>query len=113
MVIEAAHALAKAIQASEVFKTYQELDSKLCADPTLKAKVDLFQGKQFALQRAHLSGASVDPGALAEVETLFKELTQHELMTPYFQAEMAINQMMSEVTKIIGEAMDFRKQTQG
>jgi len=108
MITDAALALAQAIQDSEEFKTYKSLDASLDNMPEMKEKLEIFQTRQFALQRSHLSGIPLDETELKEVDALFRELIANETIEQYFQAELKINQVMTEVSRILGDAMNFR-----
>lgn len=108
MITEAALALAKAIQESEEFLEYKTLDAELDSIPELKEKLEVFQTRQFALQRSHLSGVPLEESELKAVDALFGELIQNATVERYFQAELKINQVMTEVSRILGDAMNFR-----
>lgn len=109
MVKAAAETLAKAIQESEAFLNYRALDDALKLKPELKEQLETFQSRQFSLQRAHLMGVTLDEDELKAVDQLFSELVKDPLIEQYFQAELQVNQMMTEVSRILGDAMDFRK----
>ncbi len=111
MIKAAANALAEAIQNSEEFKEYKTLDKAIEALPELKEKLESFQARQFALQRAHLTGAAMDENELKAMDSLFGELVQNETIARYFEAELKINQVMTEVSRILGDAMNFRNNT--
>lgn len=109
MIIEAAKALAQAIQDSEEFVTYKRLDQELDQEPEIKTQIEDFQKRQFALQRAHLTGMKLDEKELSALDALFKSLVQHEKVAQYFEAELKINQAMTEVSRILGDAMNLRQ----
>ncbi len=105
---DAAHNLANTIKESEEFKAYRELDVKIQAAPELKNMIDDFQKRQFELQRAHMSGGQINPDDMKKAEEMFATITKDPVAAEYFQAELRLSQMMSDVSKILGDAMDFR-----
>lgn len=108
-VIEAAKALAEAIKQTEAYTTYMSLDEMIQGQEALKTQVELFQKNQFELQRDHMAGVKLEDERVKAIQTQFDDLVKEPKVAQYFQMEMQINQMMSEVTRILGEAMDFRK----
>jgi len=49
----------------------------------------------------------MDKDILDEVQNLYSELNKEEKIKDYFNLEIKINQMMSDITKILSEAIDI------
>jgi len=107
-VYDAAHNLAKAIKESDELKKYKEIQTQLFANEIMKAKFETFQKMQMELQTAQMSGQEIDEARLQEAQTMFEEIQKDPIANSYFQAEMKLNQMMGDISKIIGDAMDLQ-----
>jgi len=107
-VYDAAHNLAKAIKESDELKKYKEIQTQLFANEIMKAKIETFQKMQMELQTAQMSGQEIDEARLQEAQTMFEEIQKDPIANSYFQAEMKLNQMMGDISKIIGDAMDLQ-----
>ncbi len=104
-VYDAAHNLAKAIKESDELSKFKELQTQLYANEIMKAKFDNFQKMQMELQTAQMTGQQLDETKLAEAQAMFEEIQKDPTANAYFQAELKLNQMMGDVSKIIGDAM--------
>lgn len=108
-VYDSAHNLAKAIKESEELKAFKELDEVVHADPELKGLIDEFQKHQLELQTMQMMGQDLDEDKVKKAQAIFEKVSKFPKASEYFQAEMRLNQMMGDVSKILGDAMDFRK----
>lgn len=104
-VYDAAHQLANAIKEAEEFKQFRKLESEVKENPNLKGMVEDFQKRQLEIQAAQLSGRQPDPKKMEQMQELFTVITKDAKAAEYFQAEMRFNQMMTDVSKILGDAM--------
>jgi len=106
-VYDAAHALAKSIKDDDVYKNFSNINKELMIDIRYKEKIVEFQNKQVILQRQKLIGEEMDKEVLKEVQRLYSELNEVDKIKEYFDLEIKINQMMSDITKILSEAIDI------
>ena len=106
-VIEKAKELADAIKLTDEYKKYRELKDVLNSDENLKGPFSLFEAKQMNLQRSQMLGEELNEDEIKDAQELFQELNQSDIAKQYFEAEFELNQMMSEVSKILGDAMNF------
>lgn len=104
-VYNAAHALAKAIRSDEDVQRFQVLREKIMHDSINKPKFLEFQEKQFELQK--LDKNESNPELINEMKEVFTELNSIGYIKEYFELELKINQMMSDITKILSEAIDI------
>jgi len=102
---DAAHNLARAIKDSVELKELKELQVQLYANEIMKAKFDAFHKMQMELQSAQMTGQEMDESKLQEAQTMFEDIQKDPIANAYFQAEMKLNQMMGDVSKIIGDAI--------
>ncbi len=106
-VLEQAQSLAEAIKNSPEFTTYKGLKDSLYKDQEIAGSLSLFEAKQANLQRMQMLGETLNDDELNDAQELFKELNSNEEVKQYFEAEFALNQMMAEVSKTLGDAMNF------
>lgn len=106
-VYDAAHTLAHAIKDSEEFKKFRELEAEVKDNESLKAMVEDFQKRQLELQAAQLQGIQPDEEKMNKLQELFGVLSKDPKAAEYFQAEMRFNQLMTDVSKILGDVMGF------
>ncbi|MEA1974106.1 MAG: YlbF family regulator [Bacillota bacterium] len=106
-VYDAAHTLAKSIKADDNYKKFSALNKELMANNQYKDDIKEFQEKQILLQRSKLAGEELNEDLLNEVQNLYSKLNEVEMIKNYFDLEMKINQMMSDITKILSEAIDI------
>ncbi len=106
-VLDQAKELAESIKLSNEFKTYKELKASLYKDEAIAGSLSLFEAKQANLQRMQMLGETLNEDELKDAQELFQELNENASVKAYFEAEFALNQMMAEVSKILGDAMNF------
>lgn len=107
-VYDAAHNLAKAIKESDELTKFKELQAQMFAKEDIKSQFDTFQKLQMEIQTAQMTGQPVDEEKMKEAQNLFDLLQKDPITNQYFLAEMKLNQMMGDVTKIISDAMGIQ-----
>lgn len=106
-VLEQAQSLAESIKSSNEFTTYKTMKAELYKDEAIAGSLSLFEAKQANLQRMQMLGETLNDDELNDAQDLFKELNANKAVKLYFEAEFKLNQMMAEVSKTLGDAMDF------
>jgi cell fate (sporulation/competence/biofilm development) regulator YlbF (YheA/YmcA/DUF963 family) len=106
-VIEQAQSLAESIKNSEEFTSYKEIKDALYKDEALVGPLSLFEAKQANLQRMQMLGEEINEDELKDAQELFQELNENASVKAYFEAEFKLNQLMAEVSKVLGDAMNF------
>jgi cell fate (sporulation/competence/biofilm development) regulator YlbF (YheA/YmcA/DUF963 family) len=109
-VYDAAHNLASALRESEEYKKFKQLDEEVRKNEDLKNMIDDFQKRQIELQTMQMMGQDLDEEKLNKAQELFEIINKDPKAAEYFQAEMRLNQMMGDISKILGDAMDFRSE---
>ncbi len=104
-VYNAAHALAKAIRTNEDVKRFEVLREKIMHDEKYKPLFLEFQEKQLQLQK--LEKDESNPELINGLKAVFEQLNSADYIKEYFELELKINQMMSDITKILSEAIDI------
>ncbi|MCH4888788.1 YlbF family regulator [Acidaminobacter sp. JC074] len=107
-VLDQAKALAESIKTSEEFSNYKSLKEALYKNEEIVGSLSLFEAKQANLQRMQMLGEQLNEDEIKDAQELFDELNQNEDVKAYFEAEFKLNQMMAEVSKVLGDAMNIR-----
>lgn len=107
-VYDSAHALARAIKESEDYNNYKKLSEEVKKNSILADQLKAFQEKQLSLQKAQMLGESLNQNEVDAAQKIYDEMMKDSVMAAYFAAEMKISQILGDVSKIIGDAMDFR-----
>lgn len=107
-VLEKAKELAEAIKLTDDYKSYSELKEKINADEKLKGPFSLFEAKQMNLQRCQMLGEELNEDEIKDAQELYQELNENKTVQKFFAAEFELNKLMSEVSKILGDAMNFK-----
>lgn len=106
-VYDKAHELARALSASREYRDYKAAKERIEGDETNKRMLRDFKKRQFQLQAAYLSGKQPDQEELDKFRKL-SELIQHSpAIGEFLQAEYRLSTLMSDIYKILGEAVDM------
>ncbi|MDW7672619.1 MAG: YlbF family regulator [Bacillota bacterium] len=104
---DAAHMLARALKESPEYREYNNLKDKVQHNPSTKSMLKDFRKKQFAMQARQLSGQHVTEDEIQKLQNLQNILLQNPVVGPFFHAEYRISQIMNDVYRILGEAVDM------
>lgn len=105
------HELVRDLKTTNEYKKYMELKKKVKEDNVLSDKIRNFKHKQMAYQKEYLSGKDMDDTAKQEMQQLYSLIIQNPIAVEFFQTEIALDVMLADMHKIIGEgikdALDF------
>lgn len=104
-VYDTANKLAYEIKQSEEYRNYKELKEKIEGDIPLKEKLDNFEKLRYEIQIASIQGLEGDKEKAEKMQKVYLELIQNETMKQYFDAELKFNIILTDINKIIGEAV--------
>mgnify|MGYP004517344137 FL=1 len=104
-VYDTANQLAQEIKQSEEYVTYQIAKQTINLNFELKQKIDEFEKSRYEAQIVALQTGKDDVEKLKRVQELYGELIQNEEASRYFDAEMKFNLLITDVNRIIGEAV--------
>ena len=71
----------------------------------LKEKLNQFEKMRYEIQVASIRGTKQDNEEAKEMQKLYLELIQDETMKKYFDAELKFNVLLTDINKIIGDAV--------
>lgn len=104
-VYDTANRLAQEIKQSEEYVTYKMAKEAICLNIELKNKIDEFEKARYEAQIVALQTGKDDEMKMRHVQELYGELIQDEEASKFFDAEMKFNILITDVNKIIGEAI--------
>ena len=105
-IYDQAHVLAKTLKASPEYTNYLAVKAKVDTKPELADMLNDLQEKSIAVQAQQMmGGGAADPEAMAQIQNLYGILMRDPLAMEYLQAEFAFSRMVSDVYKIIGDAV--------
>lgn len=106
-VYDDAHSLVASIKDSKEYTEFVRLETLLSADEDLMSEIKLFQALQIELQSSQLMGKPLDEKLMAQAQEKLDKLNENPEALEYFKAEMNLNQIFKDISKIIGDAMSL------
>ena len=104
-VYDTANKLAQEIKQSEEFNNYKKLKKEVESNLELKEKLDNFEKLRYEVQIASIQGLEKDNQKATDMQKAYIELIQNDVMKKYFDAELKFNVLLTDVNKIIGDAV--------
>lgn len=109
-VYEQAHSLAQAIRESEEFKQYQALKSRIDENPEIASMIKDFESKNMEQQTKQMMGEEPPTDMAQQIQNLYEIIMKDPAAAEYMQAEMRFSLMMSDVYKVLADAMGLGNQ---
>lgn len=104
-IYDTANRLAYEIKQSEEYNNYKKLKEEVQNNPNLKDKLNNFEKARYEIQIASIQGLEQDKEKAVNMQNLYLELIQDETMKKYFDAELKFNVLLTDVNKIIADAV--------
>lgn len=104
-VYDTANQLATEIKQSEEYVNYKMARETLALNPELKNKIGEFEVARYDAQLTQMQTGKEDEEKTNKMKNLYSELIQIDDAKKYFDAEMKFNILLTDVNKIIGEAV--------
>ena len=104
-VYDTANRLAGEIKESEEYVNYKMARQALALNPDLKKKIGEFEVARYDAQLTQMQTGKEDEEQTNKMKELYAELIQIDDAKKYFDAEMKFNILLTDVNKIIGEAV--------
>ncbi len=105
-VYDHAHSLARALKESQEYRSFQAAREKIKGKPAAEKMIADFHKRQMELQTQVLQGKELTPEQKEGLERLYSVLVQDLDIRDYLVAEQRLGTLLSDVYKIIGEAVD-------
>ena len=97
--------LASEIKQSDEYKAYKDAKQQIESNAEVKSKINEFDKLRVDMQKAMLKGESTSNELSIKVQNLYTELYQNEIAKNYLESEMRFSVMVTDVNKIISEAI--------
>ena len=104
-VYDTANRLAYEIQESDEYKAYKKVKNEVMSNSDSKSKIEEFERLRYEVQLMQYTGENKDEEKSKKLEKMYAELVQNELIKQYFDLEVKFNVMITDVNKIIAEAI--------
>lgn len=104
-IYDTANKLAYEIKQADEYTNYKKLKKEVEENPDLKEKLDKFETLRYKVQLLAIQSGKQDEEKAVEMQKLYAELIQDETMKKYFDAELKFNVLLTDVNKIIGDAV--------
>lgn len=105
-IYDTANNLAKELRESSEYKEYKKRKEEIRANLEIKSKIDEFEKVRYEMQLASIQGGNQDEQKATAMQNLYMELIQNETVRKYFEAELKFNVILTDINKIIGEAVE-------
>ena len=99
------HELVRAIKESNEVKAYLALKEELFKDNKNKEMIKDFREKQVEVQTLLMQGKEADAEKMEKLQSLYQILASNPKIKDFFDKEVQFDVMLSDVYKIIGEAL--------
>jgi len=106
-IYDATHSLARTIKSSKEYIEYSEKQKQIFGNPKIKEIVLDFRNKAMELQMSQMSGKELEPEKMEEIKKLEEVLMDNPVISEFLMAEMKFSQIMNDIYKILGEAIDL------
>ena len=104
-VYDTANRLAAEIKQSEEYVNYEMAREALALNSDLQKKIGEFEVARYEAQLTQMQTGKEDVEKTNKMKELYAELIQIDDAKKYFDAEMKFNIVLTDVNKIIGEAV--------
>lgn len=109
-IYDTANQLAQEIKQSEEYMNYKMAKETLSLKPDLKKKIEEFENARYDAQITTMQTGKNDEEKTKKMQDLYIELIEIDDAKKFFDAETKFNLVLSDVNKIIGDAvMDVLK----
>lgn len=101
-----AHNLARVLKESQENQAFQAAKAKIKERPSAEKMIADFHKRQMELQAQVLQGQKLTPEQEQGIQKLYEVLSQDPDVREYLVAEQRLGRLLSDIYKIIGEAVD-------
>ena len=104
-IYDTANKLAAELKQTDEYKAYKNSKQQIESNAEVKSKIDEFDKLRVEAQKAMLKGEANANGLSVKLQNLYTELYQNEIAKNYLEAEMRFSVMVTDINKIISEAI--------
>ncbi len=104
-IYDTANKLASEIKQSQEYIEYKKVKEEINNTPELKEKIKKFEEARQEMQKLMIKGGTPVEEKATEIQNLYAELIQNETAKKYFDLEIRFSVLVTDVNKIISEAI--------
>lgn len=104
-IYDTANRLASEIKQTDEYKAYKNSKQQIESNAEVKSKIDEFDKLRVEAQKVMLKGEANANELSVKLQNLYTELYQNEIAKNYLEAEMRFSVMVTDINKIISEAI--------
>ena len=104
-IYDTANKLASEIKLTEEYKAYKNSKEQIESNVEIKSKIEEFDKLRVEMQKAMLKGETNSNELSVKLQNLYTELYQNEVAKNYLESEMRFSVMVTDINKIISEAI--------
>ena len=104
-IYDKANKLAAELKQTDEYKAYKNSKQQIESNAEVKSKIDEFDKLRVEAQKAMLKGEANANELSVKLQNLYTELYQNEIAKNYLEAEMRFSVMVTDINKIISEAI--------
>ena len=104
-IYDTANKLAAELKQTDEYKAYKDSKQQIESNAEVKSKIDEFDKLRVEAQKAMLKGEANANELSVKLQNLYTELYQNEIAKNYLEAEMRFSVMVTDINKIISEAI--------
>lgn len=105
VVYDTVNKLAQELKETEAYLEFKKMREMINANEELKNKLKEFDKMRYESQVLAMQGGKPEESSYQKLQEVYGELIQDENAKMYLEAEMKFNTLMSDVNRIIGEAV--------
>ena len=99
------HELVRAIKESQEVKEYLQIKEEVYKDEKNKEMIKDFREKQMEVQSLLMQGQQAEAEKMEKLQNLYQILASNVKVKEFFDKEVRFDVMLSDIYKIIGEAL--------
>ncbi len=99
------HELVRAIKESDEVKEYLAMKEEIYSDEKNKELIKDFREKQMEVQSLLMQGKEAEKEKMEKLQNLYQILVSNVKVKEFFDKEVRFDVMLSDIYKIIGEAL--------
>ena len=104
-IYDTANKLAAEIKNSKEYLEYKRIKDEVYNNIELKEKMEKFTKLRYEIQVEQIQAKEENKTKVEEFQKMYLEMIKDEKIKIYFEAELKFNVLLTDVNKIIGEAV--------
>ena len=104
-IYDTANRLASEIKTSEEYMNYKMAREVINLKPDLKEEISKFEKLRYEVQLDQMKTGKADEEKMKQIQEIYSKIIEIDEIKKYFDAELKFNVLLTDVNKIIGDAL--------